>query len=232
MTIFRYALIRGLRSPFSIACNCILPIALILIRPLWTGDMTAGFFFIAFVIIGGTLMMSQSILTDKIGGTVIRILAAPVTMLHYLVANLLACMVPLLFQLILICILGSALYGWSTGFSLALFLCYTVFSLASVSMAFAWHCLFKDRDTSLNSFGILATFMALLGGLFTPLDILPDPLQYLGAIFPVYWAARGLDAILAADIGSYVSGDYWLSLAAMLLFTTAYLLYGGKRRII
>lgn len=228
MTVFKYAFIRGLRNPLSLICNCILPLTLVFIRPLWTGEFASGFSLITFFILCGAYLMARNMLIDKADGAVVRILAAPVTMLNYLAQNLLACMVPLAVQIILVCLTGALLYGWGFSFTIALALSYGIFMAASVAMAFAWNCLFKDKENNYTAFSVTITFMAMLSGLWFPLELLPQPLQYAGAVFPSYWAARGISTL--RELGA-VSG-YWISLAAMLMFTAAYLLYGGKRRII
>jgi ABC-type multidrug transport system permease subunit len=68
----------------------------------------------------------------------------------------------------------------------------------------------------------------MLGGFLLPLEILPKVVQYFGAIFPAYWVSTGIGELLADG----ATHRYWLSLGAIMLFAAAYLLYGGKRRII
>jgi len=173
--------------------------------------------------------MSLSILTDKADGAIVRILAAPITMRRYFAENLLSCMVPLFVQLIVVSLLGAILYDWGSILSIAVFLCYTILALASVTMAFAWHCLFKSKEASNAGFGFVVTLMSFLSGFLLPLEVFPGLLQYVGAMFPAYWTARGLHSVL--ETGA-MTGDFWLSIVAMLLFAVAFLLYGSKRRII
>ena len=233
MTIFRYALLRGVRSPLSLLVNCIVPLVLIFIRPLWVGEglngFLQGFGLLAFVMMGGSFLMSMSILTDKIDGAIIRILSAPVTMRRYLTENLLSCMVPLTIQTLLISALGFFLYDWSFHLTIVVFLCYTMLILSSVSMSFAWHCLFKTKDSSAGAFGLVLTLSTMLGGAMVPLEILPGILEYIGAVFPIYWMMRGL---LSAAMYGTMTTMFWLGLLAMALFTIAYLLYGGRRRLV
>ena len=232
MTIFRFALIKGLRNPGTLVFNCILPLALILIRPLWTGDFfLSGFGLLMMVIWGGAFLMAQGILNDRADGALTRILAGPVSMFNYLVQNLLAFMVPLTVQVILVTLLGAILYGWGLTLALALFLCYTVFTISAVAMSFAWNCLFKTKESSFSSFGAMVTFGSFLSGAFMPVELFPEGiLRYIGAILPAYWAMRGLNSLSLTE--PTITGDYWLSILAMLLFTMAFLLYGGKRRLI
>ncbi|MCL2401983.1 MAG: ABC transporter permease [Oscillospiraceae bacterium] len=235
MTIFRFALLRGTRNPLTLLCTYILPIVLILVRPLWTdggvgfGGISGGFSLLTIVTMSSAYLMSLSILTDKADGAIIRILAAPITMRRYLTENLAACAMPLLVQMVIVSTLGRILYSWSLTLSIAVFLCYTVLTIASVTMAFAWHCLFKKVEGNVVGFPLILFLTAFLGGLTFPVEAFPGPLQYAGVIFPAYWAVRGLSAVL--ETGA-MNGAFWLGIAAMLLFSIAYLLYGGKRRII
>ena len=229
MTIFNYALLRGIRSPLSMIVNCLVPLVIILIRPMWTDGSNVGFGLMAFPVMSGAFLMSQSILTDKLDGAIIRILAAPMTMRRYLAENLLSCTLPLMVQMALVSLLGFILYDWTLTLSFGFFLCYTMLTLATVGMSFAWSCLFKDKDNSNVGFIFVIMFMAILSGVALPLEILPGVLQYVGVVFPVYWAMQGLNSVL--ETGA-ISAEFWLAMAAMLLFTVAFLLYGGKRRII
>jgi len=230
LTIFRFALIKGLRNPATLVFNCILPLILIFVRPLWTGDAAlSGFGLLLLVIWGGAFFMAQGTLNDRESGAITRILAAPVSMRNYLTQNLLAYMVPLTVQVGLISVLGVILYGWGLTLALGLFVCYTVFTIASVTMSFAWNCLFKHKETSFASFSAMVTFGSILSGAWISLDQLPTALQYVGAIFPAYWGMRGIDSLL--ELGT-MGTEYWIGIAAMALFAAAYLLYGGKRRMI
>ncbi|MCL2589153.1 MAG: ABC transporter permease [Oscillospiraceae bacterium] len=230
MTIFQFALLKGLRNPLTMIFNCILPLALVVVRPLWTGEnFLSGFGLLLLVIWGGSFLMTQGTINDRESGAITRILSAPISMRNYLTQNLLAYMVPLTVQVALIAILGSILYGWSLTLAFGIFLCYTVFTVASVTMSFAWNCLFKSKESSFASFSAMVTFGSMLSGAWIPLDNLPAVLQHLGAIFPAYWGMRGIDSLV--ELGS-MSTDYWIGLGAMALFAIAFLLYGGKRRMI
>ena len=232
LTIFRFAIIKGLRNRATLIFNCVLPIVLIFIRPMWEGGIVGGtltsFGLLLMTIWGGAFLMSQGILNDRTSGSIVRILSAPVTTLNYLTQNLLAYMVPLTLQIALVSTLGMILYDWSIQFALALFACYTIFTISAIALSFAWNCLFKSKETSFSSFSALITFGIFLSGGLIPVEMFPGPLQYAGAIFPAYWAIRGIRAFTDYGFGY----GYITSLAAMLLIAAICLLYGGKRRII
>ena len=228
MTIFKFALMKGLRNPLNLLFSCIMPIVLIFIRPLWVEGFTLGYGLLIMAIGGGAFLMAQSILTDKTSGAINRILSTPVTMTNYLIQNLLAFMVPLIAQILLVSVLGTALYSWSVEFGLAFFLCFSVFTIASVTLGFALNCLLKHKESSFTALGFLLVFGSFLSGFFIPLEQLPVPVQYAGTVFPSYWAFRGITYLLSDGVVT----EYWLALLPMVIFTGIYLLYGGKRRII
>jgi len=233
MTIFKFALLRSLRHPVSLVLNSIVPLALMFIPVLWEqapfGGHPFGFAILAFIIIFGAFTMSKNIISDREDGAITRILMGPVSMRNYLTQNLLCSMIPLTVQLILVAALGMLLRDWTATVALGVFVSFFVLTATCVAMSFAWQCLFKNSEGSTTGFSILATVMAFLGGLFIPMTVFPGILEHMGVIFPSYWAMRSLNYML--DYGEFV-GQFWIGIGAMVMFSAAFLLYGGKRRIV
>ena len=189
---------------------------------------TPGYYLLAMQIMFCAFVLARGMMADKFDGAITRILAGPVTDLNYLVQNVLACMVWLTAQITAVAVLGIALRGWSVAVAVWLMLCYTVLAFAFVSFSFAWSCLFKSKNASFAAFSTISMFIAMLGGFMFPIELMPDILRYIGMAFPTYWASNAITIL--HDTGA--NAEYWLSLSAMILFAGAYLLYGGKRRII
>ena len=227
MTIFRFTLIKSLKHPLTLILNSLFPLVLIFIAPMWRENSLLGYRLIIMALWGGGFLISQGILNDRTDGAIIRILAAPVSMLGYLTQSLLAFILPLILQSILMSAFGILLYDWDILFALALALCNIVFVISSVALGFAWSCLFKDRENSSSIFLVVITFGASLSGVLFPLELLPRPLQFVGTILPSYWAVRGIDAIYGADRMFF----YWAGLLVMLAMSSCCLFYGGKRGI-
>ena len=232
MTVFKYAMRRGFTSPASLILNCAMPLILIITNG--AIDTEAGNFFnpgimlAAMMIMYGGFMMARSIQLDKLDGTITRILAGPITMRSYLVQNFFSAMVPMTALSAIIGVVGIVRHNWDINFAIGIALCYAFLAASSIGLSFVWSCIFKDKEASVAVFSVLITMMAILGGLMVPLSILPDFLRRIGAIFPAHWAARGMETMMQYGMNR----EYWLSIAAMFLFTVAFLLYGGKRRII
>ena len=229
MVIFKYALLRGVRNPGSLVLNFLLPFSVMFVGPFWQGQNPFGFSLVGLLLMSGAFVAARGIINDRMEGTIIRVLAGPTTTFRYLAQNLLACLVPMAAQIVIIVIIGGIRYDWTLGFVIWIGLCYTVFAVASVALSFAWSCLFKQKETSYSVFSVVITLAAMLGGFMMPVQFIPAFLRHIGALFPPFWASRAITDIL--NYGS-PTANYLLSLGALLLFSAAYLLYGGKRKIL
>ena len=228
LTVFKYALLRALRNPLSLILNAALPLVLTFIPGLWQGEAAMGFPFIGTTLMYGSFVAARGILNDKLDGTITRILTSPITFLRYLLQNLLAAMTPLTVQILAVGIIGGLLYEWEIGFALSLMLIYFLFASASVAFSYAWSCLFKEKETSYAMFSVLMSVVAMLGGFFIPLAILPDALRFIGALFPAFWVSNGILYLQ----GGNAMGTYWISVAAIAMFSVLYMVFGSKRRSI
>ena len=232
MTVFKYAMRRGFTSPASIILNCAMPLFLIItngnIDQEAGGLFSSGIMLAAMMIMFGGFMMARSIQLDKLEGTIVRILAGPITMRSYLVQNFFSAMIPMTALSVIIGVVGIVRHNWDVNFAIGIALCYALLAATSIGLSFVWSCLFKDKEASVAAYSVLITLMAFLGGLMLPTAILPDFLGRIGMVFPSHWAARGIETVVAYGM----NGEFWLSLLAMLLFTAAFLIYGGKKRMI
>lgn len=227
MTIFFFAIKRALRDKFTLAILTLFPILLLLAPPFWGEETTMGFSMFGMVIMFVAFILVRTIMTDRVNGTVKRIFAAPVSTLKYLSQNLLAYLVIIMIQILLILTIGSQIYNWGLELYLMLFVCYTVFAGASIGFSLAWNSVFKSRELSDAIFSIVISMMGILGGVFVPLEMLPDLIRKMGMIFPIYWFSNAISIITYE--GEFQS--FLLSIGIMLMFIIAFLLYGSKRRI-
>ncbi|WP_367565752.1 ABC transporter permease [Lacrimispora sp.] len=227
MTIFHFALLRSLRKKSTLITILILPAAMILIPPLWTEENAIGFSFFGITILYGAFLLVRSIMTDRESRTIVRIFAAPVTTFQYLFQNLLGYLVLLMAQILLFALVGSLLYGWQASIAGKLVLGYGLFAAVSIALSLAWNSLFRSSAISGGIFSVVVSVMALLGGVFVPLSLLPDILQTIGMLFPTFW----LSSILMDITGGNPPFEFWVSGAVLALFTTAFLIFGSKRRL-
>jgi len=223
---------RGLKSPATLILNGALPLFVIFnagyvdfSNPM---EFHTGLFLSALMVMLGAFYMARGIQLDRIDGTLIRILAGPVTMRSYLIQNFFSAMIPTTGMSVLIGVVGFARHGWGVEFAAGVALCYAFLGGTSIGLSFVWAALFKNKEASVAAFVIVVNLLATVGGLMMPLSILPVFLRRFGALFPPHWAARGLENL----INYGMNGQFWISLAVMLLFAGIYILYGSKRRIV
>jgi len=227
MTIFQFALIRSLRNKILLLLLYAVPLAMIFIRPLWTSENSMGFSFYAMIIMFAAFSLVRSIMSDRITGTVVRIFAAPVTTLRYFFQSLCAFWLIISVQIFILVTAGTVLYNWEVGMAVRLTFSYVIFTVTAIAFSLAWDSMFRSKMMSDSVFSIVTSFMALLGGIFIPIAMLPDFLRNIGMVFPVYWVSKSLLSVQ----GQETSSNYWLSIFIMILFAAAFLLYGSKRRL-
>jgi len=150
-------------------------------------------------------------------------------MRDYLFQNLMGAAVPMVGLSAIIGGLGLILYDWTFTFAIGIAVCYAFLAITSIGLSFVWSSIFRSKESSSAAFTAVATLISFIGGLLLPLDLLPDPLFYLGALFPAHWAARALQNMI--DYGQFTQ-MYGLSILAMALFAIAFILLGAKRRLI
>jgi len=227
MTIFYYTVIRVLRNKQTFFVITLIPLIMIFIPMLWREKSLLGPTLYGVVILYGSFSLAKSIMTDRVNGTVIRIFSAPVKTSKYLAQTLLAYSILLTFQISLIIIVGKLLYNWDFILALQLFLCYTVFATTSIGFSLAWNSLFRSKIMSDAVFSVVISLMSILGGIFIPINLLPDFFKRLGMIFPTYWLSNALISINEnKDLQNYL-----LSIWILILFAVLYTIFGSKRRL-
>lgn len=107
-----------------------------------------------------------------------------------------------------------------------LFLLLSLYNLFSVGLVLAITSIARDMGAASVAMTMLATCFSMLGGLFWPLDFVPEFMQKLGRLSPGYWLSRGLENIQEITFDSF--GLPMLFLAG---FTAVVLLMGGWKRI-
>jgi len=224
MVIFRYAVKRNFRSPIPIIVSLILLIGLLSLSGLWGDDDSRGYYYVALVILLLSFPITGIITNDRRDRTVIRILTGPTTTFRYLSQNLLACMVPILLQIVITGILGMMWHDWGLEFTFYLSLSYAVFAATSVAFSFAWNCIFKSKEVSFTVLTMVMTFSAL-AGILLPLEFLPGILRVIFIVFPTFWVASGIEELIENG------ASLWLAMCLLMLigFVVVFLLDGSKR---
>ena len=107
-----------------------------------------------------------------------------------------------------------------------LFALLSLYNLFTVGMVLAIVSILSDLGAASVVMTMLSTVFAMLGGLFWPLDLVPDFMKKLAWFSPGFWFSRGLMNIQEISFDGF--GMPMLSLAG---FTIVVLLLGGWKRI-
>lgn len=227
MTIFRFALVRAFRSPLNVLLVCALPIGLAFLPAAEGWALPIGFQMYGAVLLFAAFLLLRSVVEDWVNGIFQRIGAAPITHLRYLGQTLLAYAAILFVQNAAIVGLGVLVHGERIPSPFLLFLSFSAFSVTALAISLAGGALFQRRDTAYQALSTALMLMAMVGGFFWPLEIMPPTLQRAAMVTPCYWLIHAIEALR----GSGSSGQYFFSLAIMLLFAFAFLLIGSRRRM-
>jgi len=229
MTVFKFALLRNIRSPVSFLASLIVPITLMFLFPnVWRYHPIGNVALLVYLMVLSAHLLAGLMLEDRVDGSVIKIYLSPVSTVSYIFQNLLSAMMPIVVQIVILGILGIVRYNWETETLVGILITLLIFAIANTAFSFCWNMLLKSKSASRNSFFFVAAVMLLLSGIMVPIEALPGITQYVGAIFHPYWLMRALTT-LAVD---GLTTSFWIYQGVMLLFAIAFLLLGGRRRTI
>jgi len=228
LTVFKYALLRNIRTPLLFMATSLGPIVIIfLMVNIWTYAPAAGVGMLAMLMMYSLNTSAGIILEDRIDGSVIRVATSPVSTLSYITQNLFAVILPTFFQILLLAVVGYLRYNWSVEFTLGMTLSFLIFAVANTAFAFAWNMFFKSKEGSKWTFLFVIMLIAFFGGLMIPTEFLPNILQHIGAIVHPYWLIRGVTSLWEEGI----TVTFWLYQLVLTLFATGYLVIGGTRKM-
>jgi ABC-2 type transport system permease protein len=227
MTIFRFTLMRAFRSPLNLLLVCVLPVGAAFLPAVEDWLVPIGFQMYGAILLFGAFLLLRSVVEDGVSGVFQRLGAAPITQLRYLWETLLAYALILFVQNAVMVCLGVIVHGKRIPSPFLLFIAYSAFSLTSLAISLAGGALFRNRDTAYQALSTLLMVIAMIGGFFWPLDIMPPSLRRAAMATPCYWLVHAIETLKMDG----PSGQFVLSLAVMLLFAIAFLLVGSRRRM-
>ena len=138
-----------------------------------------------------------SLVTDRLGGQLRRVLAAPVGPLEAYSSKVLARMVLGFLQALVLLAAGAVLFKLPLGdhpvFLLPVVLCLAAVA-GSMSLVAGVLCRTEKQVILVAIFGTMA--LSALGGCWWPIEIVPDAFKTMAHCIPTYWAIHGLQSVL------------------------------------
>ncbi|MEU4768383.1 ABC transporter permease [Actinosynnema sp. NPDC023794] len=167
--------------------------------------------------------MSQLLTADREDGTLLRAKATPNGMLGYLVGKLVSVSGGLVVDLAIFLVPGvflvSGLVTGSVDAWLTLAWVLALGMLAALPIGAVLGSVFSSaRAQGLLILPILA--MIAISGIFYPVTALPDWVQWIAQVFPVYWLGLGMRSALLPDAAAAVEiGESWRHLETVGVLT-------------
>jgi len=189
-------------------------------------QQTAFWFgFYGFVAIFTAFFIIRTLVEDKRRGMPDRLNVLPQSTRHILVYSTLAAFIVTEVTVALLVLVLRLMSGAipNMGF---LFLLLSLYNLFSVSMVLAIVTILRDQGSVPAVLSMVATIFAMLGGLFWPLDVVPDFMQKLAWVSPGYWLSRGI-----LNIREITFDGFGLPVLFLAAFVAAALLLGGWKRV-
>lgn len=183
-----------------------------------------GMLLYGMVILYAAFLFTQSLMRDKEEGMTTRIASTPIPPWRYLLEHLSSFSLVLIVQNMLVMAAYQLFFPYGLAYPLLMLVSYIAFSIMSVGFMLTICELCKTSFSMMIASTLMIMLTSMLGGLFLPIDIMPEMLKKIAMLTPTYWFTRSIDS-LYANIAAYGS-----SLIMLVGFTIVFYLVGSWRR--
>jgi ABC-2 type transport system permease protein len=143
------------------------------------------------------ISMVFSFVKDLESGMVARMASTPLSTYEYLIGKWLPYILIVLAQIFALLTFGKLVYGLELGNIGALLLVSVALAVITTGWGLAISLLTKSENMGIAITQIIALGGAMLGGIWVPLELLPEFMQTISRFLPQYWAQQGfLEAMI------------------------------------
>lgn len=177
--------------------------------------------FIVFFLIYFNCNIGQRFLEDKLSNKIERIKTTDYSYGKYVISLAVSQIILGLIQVSILCAVINLIGGeeikslFNTGIIVILFLA----NLTGLSLSILISAVSKSKNMFLAILNIAVNVLAMLGGLYWPLDVMPKFVLNISRCIPTYWLRTALNMSLK---GNAVS-EYSLNLCIIVLFSIAFI---------
>lgn len=154
--------------------------------------------FVFFIMIS----MTESFLKDQKIGMVARVASTPISNRSYLLGKWLPFMYIVFIQIFILLLFGKIVYDVLLEQPLYLLLLAIILTFTVTGIGLALAVMVKTSNMGIAITQIIALGGAVLGGLWMPIDMMPDFLQTVSRFTPQYWAHQAFQEAMAGTLGS------------------------------
>jgi ABC-2 type transport system permease protein len=210
--------------------SSLLQITAVEVRLNWEG-MAQWLSMFGFVSILTAYFVVRTLSEDKLSGMPDRIGALPVTTRSFLSQGMLAAFAATEVSVALTIVALRLTVGEIEN-ALLLFTVMSLYNLFAVSLVLTLTSIVKSLAGVSVAVSMIATLSSMLGGLFWPLELVPDFMQKIAWFTPGYWFGQGLRTVGEIDSARELTlHNFGLPVLFLSAFCVVTLLLGGLRRV-
>ncbi len=158
--------------------------------------------FIVYFLIFLSVITCGLILEDKKNKSIQRIFNSPISLKRFLFESLLSYIVVGFIQVTFLLFFFKFLLNFEYGpHFIILYLLVFIFSITSISMGLLVVSLVKHPIQAYLIVGVMASPLAMLGGCYWPIEMMPDWLQKISLFIPTTWVMKGAKDLILGQEG-------------------------------
>ena len=152
--------------------------------------------FVFFIMIS----MTESFLKDSKIGMVARIASTPLPSNLYLLGKWVSCMYIVFIQITVLLLFGKLVYQIPLEQPVSLLVLSVLLTFTVTGIGLALAVIVKTNNMGIALTQVIALGGALLGGLWVPVEMMPDILQKTSQLLPQYWAHQAFQDAMAGTL--------------------------------
>lgn len=161
------------------------------------------------------ITMANNFLKDRQSGMLARLRTTPMKPMTYLLGMWIPNILLVVVQCILLLSFGYFVYDLNLGDVLSIAAIVLTLALCVTGIGLALSLFVKSENQGVAFVQIIALGGAVLGGLWFPIDMMPEFIQKIAQCIPQYWAQQGFQDVMLR--GAHI-GDIWFNLVVLLGF--------------
>ncbi|QKY71081.1 ABC transporter permease [Lentibacillus sp. CBA3610] len=152
--------------------------------------------FVFFIMIS----MTESFIKNRNIGMVARIASTPLSPYLFLLGKWMSYMYIVIIQIVILLLFGKAVYDIPLEQPVHLLVLSVFLTFMVTGLGLALAVMVKTNNMGIALTQVIALGGAVLGGLWMPIDMMPDILQTISAFLPQYWAHQAFQDAMAGTL--------------------------------
>lgn len=160
------------------------------------------------------ISMVIAFVKDRDSGMVARIASTPLPIHHYFFGKWIPYMIIVLVQIAVLFGFGVVVYQLPLGDPFSLILLSLALAFIATGWGMAMAVLVKTENMGIALTQVLALGGAMLGGLWMPVELMPEVVQNISKALPQYWALQGYKDVILSGV---TVTDVWLHILILIV---------------